>query len=516
MLFELTIYSDRDKIQLMMKKFFNNNKYILTVLLLVLILRVPNWFEPYWYGDEGITMTMGQVWRNGGVIYRDLHDNKPPMLYLLAALTYNQFFFKLLLTVWSLATVYLFWKLLNLNFFKSIKLWIKKIGIVIFSLWITLPWWEGNVINGEIFQIGPAIWGMAIILDQVENKYLQNKASQKKLFGAGFLFSICFLFKHPGLMDWLAATCIPIFLFINFKINEFKRYIFWMIPLVFGFLLPILAFITYFYINDALFDFISSVFGGNLNYLSTWQPQASWGSRSAYGGSLNERGIVLISLIFGVFLVRKKISVIQLVSVIWFLFALFGSTMSGRPYVHYQIQIIPPLVLLIISSLKINWRNLFIGLIGLLLWLLAWHRIDYQPYPNWNYYHNYINYSLGLIDKNQYFNNFDPQATEIHSLSNWLKNKTEFKDKIFIWGDYPMVYALTDRNPAGRYTSAYHIIDFDKKYETIKKLQKEKPTYIIWAANEKREFIELKNLVKYNYRLIEVPGVSSRVYKRIL
>src|SRR6185436_10445878 len=85
--------------------------WLAVILTGVLLLRIPNLFEPYSYGDEMIYVTLGNAIRRGLTLYKDIHDNKPPLLYFLAAITGNLFWFKVSLMIFSLITVYLFWKL---------------------------------------------------------------------------------------------------------------------------------------------------------------------------------------------------------------------------------------------------------------------------------------------------------------------------------------------------------------------------------------------------------------------
>ena len=54
-------------------------------------------FEPYYYGDEMIYLALGQGLRQGIPLYLGLHDNKPPLLYLTAAISGNLFLFKVIL-----------------------------------------------------------------------------------------------------------------------------------------------------------------------------------------------------------------------------------------------------------------------------------------------------------------------------------------------------------------------------------------------------------------------------------
>ena len=78
-----------------MISFLSKNKFWVFLFLIFLFLRLPSLFEPYWYGDEGIYLTLGQGVRKGLVLYQQIHDNKPPTLYYLAALGQTVFGFRL-------------------------------------------------------------------------------------------------------------------------------------------------------------------------------------------------------------------------------------------------------------------------------------------------------------------------------------------------------------------------------------------------------------------------------------
>ena len=98
----------------------------------LLLLRIPSFFEPYYYGDEMIYLALGEGVRQGIPLYSGLHDNKPPLLYLTAAIAGNLFWFKVILAFWSLITVYGFWKLINHLYPKKESL--HKISTIIFGL----------------------------------------------------------------------------------------------------------------------------------------------------------------------------------------------------------------------------------------------------------------------------------------------------------------------------------------------------------------------------------------------
>ena len=84
--------------------FLNQHELLLVLLLLVITLRLPSLFEPFWYGDENIYLAIGQSIRHGQILYRDITDypNKPPLIYLFAALASNVANFRFILLLWNL------------------------------------------------------------------------------------------------------------------------------------------------------------------------------------------------------------------------------------------------------------------------------------------------------------------------------------------------------------------------------------------------------------------------------
>ena len=82
--------------------------WLILLLSGVFVLRIPSFFEPYFYGDEMIYLDLGEAARRGMVFYRDIHDNKPPLLYYLAGIAGNVFWFRAILAFWMLVTIVLF------------------------------------------------------------------------------------------------------------------------------------------------------------------------------------------------------------------------------------------------------------------------------------------------------------------------------------------------------------------------------------------------------------------------
>ena len=78
-----------------------------------------------------------------------------------------------------------------------------------------------------------------------------------------------------------------------------------------------------------------------------------------------------------------------------------------------------------------------------------------------------------------------------YKLAGYLRIATDEGDRIFVWGDEPFIYPLAERLPAGRYTTAYHVADFNGYVETIEAIDKTRPAAIIKYLTEDRIFPEL-------------------------
>src|SRR5581483_9942049 len=69
-------------------------------------LRFPSLFEPNWYGDEGIYQTIGMAMNRGRILYSQIWDNKPPLLYVFYALLHSdQFFIRLASIIFGILSI---------------------------------------------------------------------------------------------------------------------------------------------------------------------------------------------------------------------------------------------------------------------------------------------------------------------------------------------------------------------------------------------------------------------------
>lgn len=480
-----------------MSKIITKYKYWLILFFVFIILRLPSLFEPYWYGDEGVYLTLGMAIRKGLTLYSQIHDNKPPLLYYLAAIGRTVFGFRLLLFFVMVPTIYYFYRL-SLHFFNQK---ITRIITLIFLIITSIPFLEGNIANAEIFMLLPTILGVYL--------FLSSRKSYFTYLISGLLLGLAFTLKVPVIIEFGF-----LFLWLIFSnLNEFKNKLSSILIklLIFGssFLIPIILFGIFFALKGAFPLFLNSALLQNFSYLSSWATGSQTASVSS--GGLFTRLIVLLFFWLTVFLFKKKKFIDSHFSFLlfWFGATIFGSLLSTRPYPHYLIQVIPPLCLLL--PIIFNFREIIYSIITIFCFIaffLITQKYHFYSFSTLSYYKAF--YLSGSINKfHQYF---DSDVSSTYEIGQYINQNSSPEDRIFVWGDMPYIYALSNRLPPGRYTVAYHIVDFNGYQETMVALKTHLPKIIIYKQMVGRNFQELDNFLK-NYYILDKTISSNLIFK---
>ncbi len=217
-----------------------------------------------------------------------------------------------------------------------------------------------------------------------------------------------------------------------------------------------------------------------------------------------------IWIVLTVLLIRNKLSSQLHFLLCWLAAALFGALLSGRPYPHYLIQALPPLAL-IVGALFDKTQQRLIVVIALIIFVLGVKKYQFYSYPVFSYYSNFYTYALGLKSQSQYRQYFGSEVNQSYQIANYIKINTSPTDKIFVWGDNPFIYALSQRLPITRFTVAYHIVDFSAYNEVMNILETAPPKYIVFVPMTGRPFPELSSFLDRYYYIKQVFG-SNLIY----
>ena len=467
-------------------------KWLFFLLCAVLVLRIPSFFEPYSYGDEMIYLTLGEAIRRGVPLYKGVYDNKPPLLYIIAAISGSLFWFKAILAIWHLITIFIFWKLTELIFEKNKKAQI--VATIIFAVLTTIPTLEGNIANAEIFMIGPTILAFLILLSKNLNP--------KKIFLGGMLFSLATLFKVPAALEIGAIMFLWFIALKNYDRKNLTGLIKNTLYLLIGFATPIiLAFLLYF-LRGALNEYVVAAFLQNLGYLSSWRPGDVQKPFLIKNLPFILRASVVAAGLGIVAWKRKKLSSPFLFSCVWLLISLFAVTLSERPYPHYMLQAIPSISLLLSILFTRENREQTLAIIPLTIAFIVPVVFKFWYYPTFPYYLRFAKFASGQITRVEYLLTFGSHVPRNYKIADFVIASTKPNDKIFVWGESSPIYALTKRFPPGKYVADYHIKDFSTPVETLRIISSDEPEFII-ILPEASDFPQLTSYVRKNYGLVE-------------
>ncbi len=466
-------------------------KWLFYLLAGVLVLRIPSFFEPYSYGDEMIYLTLGNAVRQGVPLYSGIHDNKPPLLYLTAGVSGNLFWFKAILALWSLITVFLFWKLAEKLFPNNKKL--QKISTVVFAIFTTIPLLEGNIVNAELFMIGLTIGGFLLLLSK--------KLKLTKIFLAGILFSLAALFKVPSFFDVFAIIILWLVIAKPTK-KGIKKVVVNSFVLGMGFLVPIALTFVWYTARGAFNEYLVAAFLQNVGYLSTWRPGDVQEPFLTRNGPLLFRGVVVGVALLILYWKRKRLSWQFIFITSWLLLALFAVTLSERPYPHYLVQAVAPVSLLVGMLFALKKREQFLTIIPLALAFLVPVYLNFWYYPTVPYYLRFVKFAAGQIPREEYLATFGGNVNRNYKIANYLTASTKPTDKVFVWGDSSAIYALSRRLPPGKYVADYHIRDFSTSEETLLELSNNMPKMIV-VLPDSPSYPELIFFLRDNYLLLD-------------
>lgn len=465
-------------------------------MTIVFIFRLPSFFEPYAYGDEMIYLTLGEGIRQGVTLYSEIHDNKPPLLYLTAALAGSVFWFRAILAVWHIITIYIFWRLID-HLFPKKKI-VQITASVVFSLLTTIPLFEGNIANSEIFMIGFTMLGFYLLL---------KKRSIRNSIFAGILFSIATMFKIPAIFD---IPAIIIYLFITSKPNRsnVSSLIKTTLIVSISFLIPITISFIYYFFKGALWDYAIAGYLQNFGYLSSFRPSDATEPFLVKNAPLLLRGFVLTLILVVVFFLRKKLSKQFILATVWLSFTLFAVTLPERPYPHYLIQSVPPISIMIGMLFGISTIEQVLVVFPLTLTFFVPIYFRFWIYQSTPYYQRYVDYFFGKISEDEYMLGFGDNVLRTEKVSEFVSSITRKDERIFVWGDNSSIYAKSKRLPPIKYTVDYHIHDFSSQEAIINQLSENKPVLVLTMPDAK-PYPDLDQFVSSYYFMInEIDGVE--------
>ncbi|HEY8491477.1 MAG TPA: glycosyltransferase family 39 protein, partial [Dehalococcoidia bacterium] len=311
------------------------------VLALTALLRAPSLLEPAWHDDEGIFAALGKRVVEGGVLYVDAWDNKPPLVYLVFAAWYGLFGYDVpaLRVLTALAVVGTQLAVFGLGW----RLWGTGRGLaaaLLYGVLASTPFFQGNGSFTETFLVLPAAAGMlAYVLGR------ERSAGGGTPLGytaaAGLLLGLAFQFKQVAALE---AAALGLFV-LAAEPRPWRQ----VAALAAGWLAPWAAVTAYFAASGALGAYLYAILGYYVDqgYLGAESRLPAWASPLRAVAPLLAAGVVLARRRAGGLRTETLVS-------LWLVFAAVGTVMSGRDYPHYLLQALPPAALAAVRPLPLR------------------------------------------------------------------------------------------------------------------------------------------------------------------
>lgn len=505
---------EKNKIDKYFKSLLAKDYRILGLFIfLCLILKILYIFgSVIWRVDLFFYIQGAKTMLDGGILYRDFMEVKPPGIFflyysLMRAFGYENILFliKLLAIASQTLSAFFFFKVLESMFDRERGIY----GGIIFILAssINFEFWPCNVMLLYLLPISVSIFFM------VRNKFDPGNFN---LLLSGFFLSLAFLISTNIIFY---ALIFPVFIF--FCTKNIRTAIYKNIYALAGFLIPLGFMFFYFYYNNALEEWCWSNFKWAGIYGASgplWRKILQFFT----GMILNWVWIPLyIYSIFGIqkifkdkaFLRDKTIFFILLIA----LFSILSRLMLTKFVARYYLYLLPGLIFCVVLALdrpvKKHFKAIMLSIIvsGFLF--------------------NYI-FSLHA--------SYNPVVESRRDIYSWVRQNTAPADRIFVWHEGYEFYFFCRRPMATSFFSTSQHLDYPKMWEQnnyrdidvpwkkfMIEFERDNPALVIdvtgnfTESNEKYRRAALKsymdgfkNLIKKNYTPAKEFGVI-KIWKRI-
>lgn len=317
---------------------------------IIVLLRIPSLFQCTFFMDESIYALVASQMAHGKVLYTQIWDHKPPLIFLIFYVGYvlttnptaDVFVVQLFNLIAAIIALYYIYKILqHFGFRKTIIFF----ALVAFAILVGSTIFEGNFVNAENFFI--AI-NLAFFYRLLKNKY--------DLI-AGFLLFLSFLIKQNVFIESLYLLFFA-GLFELQKTKNLVQAILKFKRMIISFVASLVLLIATLLIAGNIVEFLKTSFIDNFKYTVD---AVSFG---AYPVTPNYFLIIIFILVtfIAIYLVLKRdAKERKLIVALLFIIELAMACITGRNYTHYLLQVMPSIV--ICSAFIFSYLNRTYGLI---------------------------------------------------------------------------------------------------------------------------------------------------------
>ncbi|MGH7595912.1 MAG: ArnT family glycosyltransferase [bacterium] len=432
--------------------------WIFLIVLAAIVLRSPAYFNPIIDEDEAWYATVARVINNGGLLYQDAVDLKPPLIFYFYAFSFAAFGDDLrtlhgVTVFWVLGTALIIARITSRLTQQAEAPYLSALLYVLFTPTF-VP--QALATNGEILMNLPLALSVFLFLESeppLSSSLVSfsQTGSLRYAFLSGIFCGLAFLFKYQSgvLLGVLLAYLLVIKSWHSRRWPPKAEFVQCLL-LIGGFAGVLVALFMVFYYLGNWKGFYFWGWQYNFVFISdfTW----AYFFKRFFDFTPRFVAVWFILWIFGFAVVKRalrnprEISGGQHLVILWLAGSALAVCIGGKFFGHYYIQLLPPLTILAAVSLTVWWRAN--GNVKYAKWRRAAVRVGIFLPPIIYLATNWQEEQKRMEGENRYFQNL---AAEVRKLS-------EEGEKIFVWGRMPELYYFSQRLPASRFITSNFVV----------------------------------------------------------
>lgn len=440
---------------------------LMAVIAFLFLTKSPMHFWKYEESgvDSSVFKTVAYMMSEGAMPYRDSFDHKGPLLYFLNYLGMQFSFYR---GIW---VIEFFSLLISLCFmYKIARLQCGKIMsyfAVAAALSLLFPFFEGGNLSEEY-----AMPFSAVALYLFLRYFTEKKIGRKSLFFCGFCFgAVCLL--RPNLTAVWIVFCPAVLLECLWekKGKQLPYFLLWFLA---GTVCTVFPFTAWLAVRGCLADCIACYIRFNMLYMKS----AGFTHKAdAFFYFMNQE-TVIISLLICVYFALVKKSYLQYCYAAFLLGTLGLIAMSGQRYGHYGMPLVPAMVFPIASLLAVCESGKEKEVNPAALFIILWLSVSVLA-PVWMPHFRFV---LRCYDER----NEKVYSRTVQDVCTVIEQKTSKDETISVFGNWDIIYLLSHRRHATRYSYQYPLCEVNGEImkDYLRQLGEELPKLIVISGHE--------------------------------
>ncbi len=455
-----------------------NRLYLENVLMIIVAFFLSSLFgvnSPLhpWIGgpvetDSGVFKTMALVMEHGYMPYRDSFDHKGPLLYILNWIGNRISQYR---GIWLIEVLFL-----SICVFMIYKIARIECGILpslittLLSMSLLFSYFEGGNFTEE-YALPFITITLFISIDYLKN----NKIGRGRLLIAGVCLGAVLLLRPNMISVWLVfGVTILVSKIVADEKKELVDYVFFFLIGVISVVIPIIIWLA---VNGCFTNFIYDYIVFNMNYVSSEEEISLGTARVLSFWHFFDSIIFMISFFSSLFYLVKDRSIIHVSVFIYIVISLLFVAMSGRIYGHYGMTLIP----VIVYPISLIWHDIERlsdkRMSEIIIYVLCILALSTMIMPEWIQTMSSVCVAYEEREESSIGNT-------LTNISNIIDKRTEEFETVSVYGNWDIVYVLSNRMHATTYSYQFPIGEVNSEIldDYYEQLQKELPQVIVIQA----------------------------------